>query len=307
MNGLENAVERLGAKWVLTDPAELWRTEAQAQGWFDFVRMPESLQQHYGGELEAIREHASAIVKRAIQDLNTNKNFNVIDLGCGDGRKGIEFAFAAFNSGNRQWSGGYVWYIPVDQNAGFVESAAKEARMRGLAVKDLSAADFFAKDYSEYRIRYAPSSFYLLLGNINHSLEEITGFMKKVTSERDAFIIGTELMIPDVSAMLERYRTNTKLDDWFFMTAQRMGFEREAIVFNPQFNHATRRVEYGYDIIFPSKGTGTQHLSQPGDRLVLALSLRPTEQQLKEWLGQHFSVTVYVNRENTAALAYCTR
>ncbi len=292
MMGLESIVRR-GNNWVLTDPSEFWATELVAKGWLELgANAPNG---YYSGEMEAIDRHLAGIITQ----LPNQKNIAVYDLGCGDGKKGVVFAAAAKAKGID------VVYIPEDVNKMFIEQAVQEAKKHDIKAITAGPRNFFAKDYASLRIKGA-NNLYLLLGNPNYPFPEIVSLLDKIMVKGDATVIGTELKRENVQDMIERYAADEKLSKWFFLIAERLGFREHDLVFNPKLDEEAKGIEIGFDIMSVPDELIRKWGMKPHERLVVVYSLRPTEQQLIEWLSS-FDAKLYTNSDKTVALAYCTK
>jgi hypothetical protein len=278
--------------WILKKPDELWKTEKQAKAWLNWTRNPKTRNQQYGAEENAIETNKIQILEQIILDLKTN-DFNLVELGCGGGEKGLKLVAAFVKLGAR------VKYAPEDKQRIFVEYAAAQAVKQGIEVIKTVPGDFFNKDFSKYKI--APTLFYIG-GNIFFQKEGLLKLMHRVTGPNDAFIIGTELFPKNLGDMLERYRTNQGVDNWFRSAGERLGFRKSHIAFNPQIKgHIVR---WGYQILQVPKTLALEGICA-GDRLDLALSLRPTPEELILLPGPEYNVRLFLSSNGEAALAYC--
>ena len=288
---IDDLLMQHGSVWIVRSPKELWRTDAQAELWLRFMNSSPYVEGHYGDEYRLLEHHASAI------SAGIALPANIVDLGCGDGNKARILLSGLAGKPAR--------YIPVDANRLFAENAAMSSSQQGIP-SEAAVWDFFDLDFERIRTAQYPNNFYLLLGNLNYPIEQITALFRAAVKESDAALLGTELMPDNISSVIEALRTNPHIKEWLNASVASLGFKSNELEFNPRFNFATGQIEYGSDILQVSRGFSGSPMN-PGDRIVFACSYRPTESELRSWFSADFNVRLFSRESGRAALAFLTR
>jgi len=138
-------------------------------------------------ELQILSTHGPTILSL----LNFKRNFNVVELGCGDGLKTLQL-LKAFDKAQAEFI-----FVPVDISKDAVETLEK--RMRStlplLRIQPL-VGDYFSV-LEDLRLKDAQSLYLFLGGNIgNFTWEESMDFLGRIwkrMAPRDKILIGFDL------------------------------------------------------------------------------------------------------------------
>ncbi|MFH1425194.1 MAG: L-histidine N(alpha)-methyltransferase [archaeon] len=232
---------------------------------------------------------------------------NLIDLGCGDGKKAMAFIRKLRGKGN-------ICYCPVSVNKGLV----------GLALKNIRGEKFVnVKNYKP--ILGDPHSLYdavlisgcdeykknvvFLLGSllagfdIHEYLFELNNSMKK----GDCLVIGNAVRKGDRFSNIENYK-NPLFEEWFAHLPREMGFKDDEIVYDARFENG--RVEGFYRIKADKKINyeGREFEFKAGDELVVAILYKYYAHELEKFCRMYFrEVELIKDEDEEQALICCVK
>lgn len=269
-------------------------------------------------ELEAKDPKQRMFVKKEINLLNKNfrkltqeiaeKNINIIDLGCGDGKKALVFLK---NFKNKK----KIRYYPIDISPYMVQSATKTiSRIKGIKVINLknNLTSFFDLDDIAKNIKNSKfnTNFFLLLGGSleNSDVHELLHNIRAVIKDNDFLLIGNKLTHPDPTKMVSYYSGNKYIDNLLFKTLEQLGFSRAEVAYSSRFRGNRVEMFYilknGKQII--SKGKKIE--LKKGDKIITTISYKYNKDKLLETLNLYFNnVEMFFSEDGIYALALCKK
>ena len=288
--------------WNIADSKLWYLTPEQAQAFLDLEKSKSYQKDVIQKEIDLIRDHIDDMLNKF-----NKKPVNIIDLGCGDGKKAVIFI---------QYLKGKVKlrYCPIDISDYMIDKALEKIKKinAGEVVEfQWNVSDFENLENISQLLRRGvfKNNLILLLGNtlgnfeINELLYEIRSSMK----DGDFLLIGNGLDNRHSEEMLRAY-DNPFLDKLLIRVLTQIGFEPEEVRYGARFSNS--RVEMFYTIV---KDTKISFLDKTlyfmaGDQIIVALSYRYDEHEFKRLMKLYFDdVNVFISKDHSYALALCKK
>lgn len=288
--------------WNIADSKLWYLTPEQAQAFLD---------------LEGSKDYQKDVIQKEIDLINSNieemlrkvgkKPINIIDLGCGDGKKAV--LFVKHLKGKLR-----LRYCPIDISNYMIEKALDKLRKlnAGEVVEfQWNVSDFENLENISSLLRSGDfkHNFLLLLGNtlgnfeINELLYEIRSSMK----EDDLLLIGNGLDNRNPKEILKAYN-NPFLDNLLIKVLLQIGFKRADVQYGARFRNS--RVEMYYTV---KKDTKLSFLDKhvyfsAGDQIVVAVSYKYDKDDFRRFMKMYFDdVKVSLSDDDSYALALCKK
>jgi uncharacterized SAM-dependent methyltransferase len=288
--------------WNIADSKLWYLTPEQAQAYLDLEKSQDYERDVIQKEIILINENIDEILRKV-----GNSPFNIIDLGCGDGKKAVLFINHLKGKINLR-------YCPVDISGYMVEKAI--TRIREIGAGEVVQFQWNISDFenieniaSLLRQGKYKSNLYLLLGNtlgnfeINELLYEIRSSMK----EGDLLLIGNGLDNRNVDEIIKSYY-NPEVNNFLKRILLQVGLEEDDIKLGVRFKNS--RVELYYTllkekrILFQDKAIGFSR----GDQIIVAISYKYDKNDFMTFLNIHFNdVMVKTSKDKSYALALCKK
>lgn len=281
------------------DDSKLWYLKPeQAKGYLDYLNE----EGYQGGkkELELIDRHMAEITS------GLEKQLNIVDLGCGDGRKAMPLI--KFLSKKTT-----VRYCPIDISSHMVECASENIKRLNVEVlKELwSTSDFEHLDkIAPYlRTNGFKRSLFMLMGNTvgNYETDKLLEGIAKGMETRDLLLIGSGLNNGKLDEESVAQLKKSKISAQFFsyITAQ-IGLDINDLEYDVRFRNP--RLEFFYRIkndrtVSSEKGRIN---FKKGDQIVVAFCYQYNIENLVNHLKRHFKNTrTYPTEDGSYTLAVC--
>jgi len=288
--------------WNIADSKLWYLTPEQAQAFLD---------------LEASKDYERDVIQKEIDLINNNieeilekvgvENLNIIDLGCGDGKKAV--IFTEHFKGKIK-----LRYCPVDISSYMVEKAMKKIREADVGeVIDFqwNISDFENIENVSLLLRQGDfkRNLILLLGNtlgnfeINELLYEIRSSMKG----GDLLLIGNGLDNRNPEDILKAY-DNEYLDRMLIKTLTQIGLKEENLEYGARFKNS--RIEMYYTVKNESKikFLNKEVVFNKGDQIIVAVSYKYSKEDFMGFLNLYFDdVISKVSNDGSYAIALCKK
>lgn len=288
--------------WNIADSKLWYLTPEQAQAFLD-------LEKDEGYREEIIQKETNLIQEniKDVLEIIGGKAMNIVDLGCGDGKKALLFL--------KNLQGKVtIRYCPIDISGYMVQKA-----LEGFKQTNLGEAVEFKWNISDFenieniahllRIGEFKQNLYLLLGNtlgnfeINELLYEVRSGMK----EGDYLIIGNGLSTKDNEALLESY-TNDYVDSFLSHIPLQLGLDKSEISFGTRFKNSRIELFYALNKDKMVKFQDKEVLFNKGDRIIVSVSYHYKKEDFIGFLKMYFNdVKFYISKDGTCALALCKK
>lgn len=288
--------------WNIADSKLWYLTPEQAQAFLDLEKSEDYQKDVIQKEIDLINENISEMI-----DKLGKKPVNIIDIGCGDGKKAVLFV--------KQLKGKVkMRYCPIDISDYMVEKALdkmKKLNMGEVVEFQWNISDFENLENVSNLLRSGnfKHNFLLLLGNtlgnfeINELLYEIRSSMKT----GDVLLIGNGLDNRNVEEILKSYN-NPRVDDFLSQILTQIGFQRDEIKLGVRF--ANSRVELYYTLT-KDKTISFQKKKiyfNKGDQILVSVSYKYDKSEFKGLMKMYFDdVSIYTSDDDSYALVLCEK
>ncbi len=288
--------------WNIADSKLWYLTPEQAQAFLDLEESEDYQKAVIQKEIDLINENVSEILKKI-----GKKPVNIIDLGCGDGKKAV--IFIKHLKGKVK-----LRYCPIDISDYMVEKAL--GRLKGINAGEVVEFQWNISDFENLeniahllkRGEYK-NNFILLLGNTlgNFEINELMYEIRSSMEEGDYLLIGNGLDNRNPQEIIKAY-DNKYLDDLLVKVLTQIGFRKEDLQYGARFKNS--RVEMFYVI---KKYVKLSFLNKDvyfsaGDQIIVALSYKYDKSDFRGFMKMYFDdVKVYVSPDNAYTLAFCKK
>jgi len=233
---------------------------------------------------------------------------NIIDFGCGDGKKIIKFIEQMKNKED-------VIYCPVDISEHMVKIASERAKDAGIKevvkfehnISDDKNASLIAK---HMRKNHNKKNVIFFLGNsINNSdINEALFNFRNSMAESDVLVMDSTVDVDGQERCLKFYKTNSAIYDWLIQIPEGLGFNKEDLELGTRFEN--NRVEIFFKIKKPKKieKNGYEIIFDKGDEIIVIVSYRYKIRDFRSFLSMNFNqVSVSMNKNGSMAIALCKK
>ena len=288
--------------WNIAD-SKLWYLKPnQAQAFLDLEGSKNYQKEIIQKEIDLINDYMSLILSSIRGD-----NLNLVDIGCGDGKKAELFI-------NKLKGNVKIRYCPIDISSYMVEKALEKIKKTDVeeVVKfQWNISDFENLENIAELLRYKTfkKNFLLLLGNtlgnfeINELLYEIRASMKG----GDYLLIGNGLNNEQEDEILTSYDT-PEMNSFLEQIPGQLSLKRDEVKFGTRFMNS--RVEMYYtllkDKVLNCNGKTVEF--NKGDQIIVAISYKYTARDFKSILHLYFNeVDIITSEDGSYALALCKK
>lgn len=288
--------------WNIADSKLWYLTPEQSQAFLDLEQSQSYRKEVIEKEINLINENIDEVLKK----VGTGP-LNIIDLGCGDGKKAALFI-------NHLKGKFDLRYCPVDISGYMVEKAIDK-------IKELDAGEIvkFQWNISDFEnieniaslLRYGKykKNFSLLLGNTlgNFEINELLYEIRSSMQDGDLLLIGNGLDTRQSAEILKAYN-NQFLDSLLVKTLTQIGFRKEDLKYGARFKNS--RIEMYYTLKKDSQISflGKKVSFSAGDQIIVAVSYKYDKSDLMGFLKLYFGdVRMYVSPDSSYALALCKK
>ncbi len=234
-------------------------------------------------EFDLINQNAKTIAKNV-----GSEPFNLIDLGCGNGKKAAAFIKTIPENVK-------IRYCPVDVSKFFLRKAEGEVRKLGrtrkIEVKPI-LSDF--KDFENIigmvRSPHYQRNVILFLGEtISHyEVSELLYNLSDPMWKSDMIIIGNGYRVGERFVELDKYK-HKLFNDWFIHVMRGLGFKESEVGYAPRFRNG--RLEFGF-ILKKNKKVNHKRYEinfKKGDQVIVGCQYKYFENEWKEFFDLYFS------------------
>jgi len=288
--------------WNLADSKLWYLTPEQAQAFLD-------LEQSEDYQREVIQKEINLIEKNIDEITNNikNKSLNLVDLGCGDGKKAAIFLSYLKDKVKLR-------YCPIDISSYMVEKAIE--RMSNTHVKEIVKLQWNISDFENLEnitplLRYGEfkNNFILLLGNTlgNFEIHELLFEIRSAMKDGDLLLIGNGLDNRNSEELVKSYK-HTKIDNWLVKILSQIGLEKENLKYEVRYRNS--RIEEYYTITRDVDVTflGRNVKFNKGDQIITAVSYKYHKEDFMSYLKMYFSnVDLFTSKDGSYALALCKK
>lgn len=283
--------------------SKLWYlTPDQAQAFLDLEKSEDYQRAVISKEIHLINDNISEIT----QDIK-DKPLNIIDLGCGDGKKAM--LFISYLKDKKK-----IRYCPVDISWYMVRQAMEElekAQIKEVIKCQWNISDFENLSNVSSLLRSAEykDNFFLFLGNTlwNFEAESILYKIQNCMKNDDILLIGNGLNNKNLEEMMMAYGSD-HLNQLLIKIPNQIGLEDDNLQFWVGFRRS--RVEMYYIV---KNDCRVRFLDKKidfiaGDQIIVAFSYKYTKEDLDKHLRKYFSrVKLFFSEDLGYAISLCQK
>ena len=291
--------------WNIADSKLWYITPEQAQAYLDLVASEDYTQEIGPKELMLIKKHLSELMVVAGKE-----PLNIIDLGCGNGKKAIIFIE------NLKKEGVKLRYCPIDISGHMVDIALEN--IKKVDVDEVVKAQWNISDFENLanispllRKKEYKKHFFLLLGNTfgNFETHELLYQIANAMKEDDLLLIGNGLNNHKVEEdIVKACRENKGFDKFLGYIPLKLGLGKEDVEYDARFRNS--RIEFYYNIkndkvvSFQNKKVQFNAV----DQIIVAIAYHYENKELLKYLKMYFNdVKLYVSEDGSYGLALCKK
>ncbi|MCK9292656.1 MAG: L-histidine N(alpha)-methyltransferase [archaeon] len=286
--------------WDLSDSKLWYLTPKQAQGFLDLennINYSKSLTEN---EINLIDSNFNEILVKL-----RAKAYNIVDIGCGDGKKASLFIKKLSNHFN-------IRYCPIDISSYMVKKASEN--IRKLKVSEVVELNWNISDFenlenvtSLFRDSNFKRNIYLFLGNTmgNFKGDIILQAIRKSMKKGDILIIGNGIYNPEFDEV-SSYKTK-EIDNFLYPMINLISLKKEDINFDCRFIEKESRIEMFYVLNKNKTITNNNQKIEfkKGDYIVTGISYKYSKPIFKKILNKFFNTKVFFDKDETYALSLC--
>jgi len=288
--------------WNIADSKLWYLTPPQAQAFLDLEKSEDYQKDVIQKEIDLINKNIKEITEKL-----GKKPLNIIDLGCGDGKKADLFIKKL--RGKMK-----IRYCPIDISSYMVEKAINNIEKSN--VEEIVKLQWNISDFENLeniaailRINGFKRNLILLLGNTlgNFEINELLYEIRSAMREEDVLIIGNGLDIKKSKDILKAY-DNPFLDNLLIRTLTQIGLDKKDVKYSARFKNS--RVEMYYTILNDKKVKflGKEVNFNKGDQIIVAVSYKYDKDEFMSFMKMYFDdARLYVSKDNSYALAVCKK
>ena len=290
--------------WDIADSKLWYLTPEQAQAYLDLQATSEYKTKLGSKEVVLIKENLGEIVKSV-----GNEPINVVDLGCGDGKKVVLF----LETLNKKVK---VRYCPIDISGYMVNKAIE--KISKLNAGEIVESHWNISDFENLENvtdiltkQGYKRNLFLLLGNTlgNFEIHDMMYKVRSAMKDGDMLVIGNGLDNGKLeSGVLKFVREERGNDKFLGHIPSLLGLDKKNVKFGVRF--ANSRIEFYYDILknqvvrFQNKSVDFKK----GDEIIVAVSYHLKKDDFKSFVKLYFGESrVFTTDDDSYALALCTK
>jgi uncharacterized SAM-dependent methyltransferase len=297
-----HSLEGKSRVWNIADSKLWYLTPVQSQAFLDLEKSKDYQKDVIQKEIDLIRSN----IKEILQSVGSG-SLNIIDLGCGDGKKAAMFI--------KQLKGKIkLRYCPIDISGFMVDRAIKtmsEINAGEVVQFQWNISDFENLENVSSVLRHGDykKNFMLLLGNTlgNFEINELLYQIRCSMKDGDFLLIGNGLDNRHIDEILKSY-DNGNVNNFLKHIPAQMGLSEHDVKMGVRFRNS--RVEIFYElekdkaISFQSKRVDFYK----GDKIIVAFSYKYNQFDFMTFMKMYFDdVTMYTSKDGAYALVLCKK
>ena len=286
--------------------SKLWYlTPEQAQAYLDLVAGERYKKDVGPKEWTLLHDHMKDLLNAVV----SGKAMNIIDLGCGNGKKGNVLTTHLKDKVK-------VRYCPIDISGYMVQKAIENISKEN--VDEIVTFQWNVSDFENLG-NIAPllrkgdykNNLFLLLGNTfgNFETHEILYNVRSGMTNSDYLIIGNGLNNGRVEEdIVKSVKLNKAFDRFLSLIPLQLGFDTKDISYDVRFIHS--RIEFYYTILNDKKvvfQNKSVYFSK-GDQIVVAVAYHYEKGEFMSYLKMYFNdVKLFTLKDGSYCLALCKK
>lgn len=288
--------------WNLADSKLWYLTPEQAQSFLDLEQSKDYQKDVIQKEIDLIDKNIKEITSE-IKD----KPINIIDLGCGDGKKAV--IFLSYLKNNNK-----IRYCPIDISSYMVEKAIE--KMSKTNIKEIVKLQWNISDFENLenitpllRSGEYKNNLILLLGNTlgNFEIHELLYEVRSAMKDGDILLIGNGLDNRNSEDIIKAYK-NVQIDVWLVKILTQLGLKKENLTYGVRFVNSRVEEYYSINNDVEISFLGRKVRFNKGDQIITAVSYKYDSYDFMSYLKMYFSfVQSFISKDGSYALALCKK
>jgi uncharacterized SAM-dependent methyltransferase len=297
-------IERLDGRKVfdVADRCFLYESDNLAEAFLKLRAHPRYKATIINIEIELLEEFARRFI-----NVIGDKPCNVIDMGCGDGKKAKAFFGALEGVGKIR----YCPTSPNDMLRNLATKNVKESNFENVVeYKPLSKCmKLIDMIFKEVRDDKYEKNVILLMGSLlaSFDIHEYLFEISKLMRKGDCLLIGNAIRTGDRFTNIQNYR-HPLFYEWLKHIVFEMGFEENEVEFGGRFENG--RVE-GYFEVKEDKvltHEGKDYVFKRGDEIIVGILYKYFAKELEEYCKMYFrDVELVKDKDEEQALVCCIK
>jgi uncharacterized SAM-dependent methyltransferase len=290
--------------WNISDSKLWYLTPQQAKAYLSLEDAKDYSKSMFDTEIDMLHKAIPDIVDRVLH----GSAVNIIDIGCGDGKKAIPILEYIHKKTKFR-------YCPIDISSYMVAQAIAKIRKLNLGEVlqfrwNISDFDNLENVSSLLRDESYRQNFLLFLGSTisNFEFHEVMyEVAEAMNDDLDYLLLGVALGAERGEAIAKSYM-NKRVDEFLSLILTQIGFSRSELEMGVRYRNS--RIEIYYTVKKARElHFGGQSISfMEGDQILVAVSRRYIEKELRDSLKLYFDTTkFYFNSDKSWALVLCRK
>ncbi len=304
------ALEGKTRVWNIADSKLWYLTPEQSQAFLDLEKSEDYQKDVINKELDLIDSNIDEII-----DELGDEPINVIDLGCGDGKKASIFLKEIKEQlKTKKGVKKKIRYCPIDISAYMVEKALQ--KVKEIDVEEVIKFQWNISDFENIEnvasvLRYGEykRNLFLLLGNTlgNFEINELLYEVRSAMEVGDILVIGNGLDNRHPEEILKAY-TNPQVHNFLKHIPLQLGLKEEEIEFGTRFRNSRVEVLYTINVDKIIEFNQKKLVLNSGDQLLVSVSYKYSADDFKSFLKMYFTKSeIFTSKNNSYGLALCKK
>jgi len=297
-----HSVHKKTRVWDISDSKLWYLTPELSKGFLNLFKFEPYRKNVVDKELNLLKDHTHSIVK-----MFGEKNFNLIDLGCGGGLKTAAFVKSLPKDVKLR-------YCPVDISSYFINKATR--KVRELKSKNIAGHKPFVSDFEDLddivgilRGGDYQKNLVLLLGEtLSHY--DINDFLFKISENMfngDFIVIGNGIRKGKRFVSVDKYKSPL-FNEWFIHIIKGLGLNDSEVDYSARFAHGRLEGYYRINVNKKVRNNGKTVNFRKGDEIVVGIQYKFFENELKRFCKMYFTdVKLFTDRTGEYALVLCNK
>ncbi|MEK6893565.1 MAG: L-histidine N(alpha)-methyltransferase [Nanoarchaeota archaeon] len=299
------ALEGKTRVWNIADSKLWYLTSEQAQAYLDLENSNEYNKAVNKDQGESLMLSNAKLI---LEKLGKNGAINVVDLGCGDGKKAGKLIKALDGKVK-------IRYCPIDISGYMVQKAIET--FSKMKVDEIIEFQYNISDFENLenitplliKDQYKRNLF-LLLGNTlgNFEINELLYEIRSAMKDKDLLLVDTAVADENIQKKTELQAKNKKVESFLIHIPLQLGLKKENLEYGARFKNS--RIEFYFSIKDDQKieFQGKTVLFNKGDQIIVAIAYKHDKEDLKAYFNMYFNeADILLSKDDAQAFVLCAK
>lgn len=288
--------------WNIFDSKLLYFTPDQIEAFQKMESSVDYQKKAFDNEVRLIKKHIG-VIERGIG----NEPYNLIDLGCGDGKKAATLLTSLKSKSKLR-------YCAIDVSDLMIKKAfenLEKLNLNEFVEFKWNLSDFESLSNISELLREGQykNHLVLLLGNIlcNFEITELLYDLRSAMKSNDVLVVGASLDNLNLNELIKNYR-NEETYKFFFALVSKLGFKESDLEYNVRLKNS--RMEAYFTVKSDTKISfldKTIYFSK-GDQIITGVSYKYRKEELASFIKLYFDdIEILTSDDNSYALILCRK